>query len=218
MMLRLKNVAKTFYQGDEAITLFSDLNIEIPSGESRVFMGASGCGKTTLLRMINGLEKPDSGEILFDDFSMYGHDENTIRAFRCGTIGFADQHAIMLPQLTTLENVILPTLGQKGDWIKQGNTLLEEMGLAKRADFFPHQLSGGERQRVAWGRALILKPKLLLLDEPTSSLDPTRSHDLLSLLQTLNCEKKITIIIATHNAKTLDYFPHVIQLDMENSV
>ena len=218
MMLRLKNVAKTFYQGDEAITLFSDLNIEIPSGESRVFMGASGCGKTTLLRMINGLEKPDSGEILFDDFSMYGHDENTIRAFRCGTIGFADQHAIMLPQLTTLENVILPTLGQKGDWIKQGNTLLEEMGLAKRADFFPHQLSGGERQRVAWGRALILKPKLLLLDEPTSSLDPTRSHDLLSLLQTLNCEKKIKIIIATHNAKTLDYFPHVIQLDMENSV
>jgi ABC-type lipoprotein export system ATPase subunit len=218
MMLRLENIAKTFYQAGEAITLFSGLNFEMPSGATHVFMGASGCGKTTLLRMINGLEKPDSGEVLFDDFSMYKHDENAMRAFRCGTIGFADQQAIMLPQLTALENVLLPTLGRKGDWIKHAGSLLAEFGLAKRKDFFPHQLSGGERQRVAWARALILKPKLLLLDEPTSSLDPSRTKALLSLLQTLNREKQISIIIATHNVITLDYFPQVLRLDAEKPV
>lgn len=218
MKLRLKNVFKAFHQADEVISLFTDLNMEVSDGESRILMGASGCGKTTLLRIINGLEKPDSGEVLFDDFSLYKHNEKTLREFRIRNIGFADQHAIMLPQLTALENVLLPTLGMNGDWLNDARNLLDEMGLAKRADFFPHQLSGGERQRVAWARALIRQPQLLLLDEPTSALDPARSHELLSQLQTLNREKKISIIIATHHAMALDYFPNVIELDSEISV
>jgi ABC-type lipoprotein export system ATPase subunit len=217
MMLRLKNITKTFHQAGETIRLFSNLNLEIPSGTARVLMGASGCGKTTLLRMINGLQKPDSGDVLFDEISLYGQNEKDIRTLRCKTIGFADQQAIMLPQLTALENVLLPTLGLQGDWITQAKNLLVEMGLEQRADFFPHQLSGGERQRVAWARALIRKPQLLLLDEPTSSLDPSRSQELLSLLQTLNRDKQLTVIIATHHTQTLDYFPDVIRLDEENS-
>ena len=217
MNLHLKNISKTFYQADEKITLFPGLNLELPSGAARVVMGASGCGKTTLLRIIDGLEKPDSGEVLFDDFSLYECDENARRNFRCETIGFADQQAVMLPQLTVLENVLLPTLGRKGNWLRQGRSLLEELGLEKRIDFFPHQLSGGERQRVAWARALILAPGLLLLDEPTSALEPARSHALLSSLQTLNREKQISVIIASHNPMTLDYFPEVIRLDPEKT-
>lgn len=216
MKLSLKNISKTFHHAGEAITLFSDLNLEVPAGAVRVIMGVSGCGKTTLLRMINGLEKPDAGEVLFDDYSMYKHDKSAIHKFRCETIGFADQHAIVLPQLTALENVLIPTLGRKGDWTRQAITLLADLGLDKRVDFFPHQLSGGELQRIAWARALILNPKLLLLDEPTSALDPSRSHALLSQLQLLNCKKHISIIIATHHTTTLDYFPHDIRLDAEN--
>ncbi len=215
MMLKLKNICKAFTQANETVTLFTDMNLDLPQGEACVLMGASGCGKTTLLRMINGLEKPDSGEVLFDDFSLYEHDDKTIRAFRCSTIGFADQHAVMLPQLTALENVLLPTIGHKGNWIQNAKALLSELDLFNRADFFPHQLSGGERQRVAWARAMILNPKLLLLDEPTSALDSERSKYILSSLQSLNREKQISIIIATHQASTLNYFPHAIELETE---
>lgn len=217
MNLKLENITKTFYQADETIRLFSGLNLELPAGAVRVIMGPSGSGKTTLLRIVNGLERPDSGQVRFDDVSLYDCEEKFRRNFRCDTIGFADQQAVMLPQLTALENVLLPTLGRRGDWMSAGRSLLEELGLARRADFFPHQLSGGERQRVAWARALILSPKLLLLDEPTSALEPARSHALLSSLRTLNREKGISVMIATHNPMTLDYFPDVIRFDAEKA-
>ncbi|MFG0250676.1 MAG: ABC transporter ATP-binding protein [Phycisphaeraceae bacterium JB051] len=215
MKLQVKHIAKTFTQANETITLFSDLNMTLNQGEACVLMGASGSGKTTLLRMINGLQKPDSGKILCDDFSIYEHEEKDIRNFRSSEIGFADQYAVMLPQLTALENVLLPTIGHKGNWTEQANALLSELGLSSRIDFFPHQLSGGEKQRVAWARALIRSPKLLLLDEPTSALDSQRSHALLSMLQTINRDKNISIIIATHQVSTLDYFPRVMKLETE---
>ncbi|MDD3118359.1 MAG: ATP-binding cassette domain-containing protein [Victivallales bacterium] len=215
MNLVLKNISKTFFQADEKITLYSGLDLTIPSGAARVIMGPSGCGKTTLLRIIDGLETPDTGAVLFDAFSLYECDENTRRNFRCRNIGFADQSAVMLPQLTVLENVLLPTLGTKKDLTEQGRSLLTELGLEKRIDFFPHQLSGGERQRAAWARALILTPQLLLLDEPTSALEPLRSHALLAAIRDLNRTRSITIIIATHNPMTLEYFPEVVRLDTE---
>lgn len=217
MKLNLQDISKTFYQADEKITLFSGLNLELQPGEARVLMGASGCGKTTLLRIINGLEKPDSGKVLFDEFSLYECDENIRRNFRCGAVGFADQYAVMLPQLTALENVLLPALGREGDWTERGRSLLKEFGLDKRIDFFPHQLSGGERQRVAWARALILGPELLLLDEPTSALDIPRSHELLAMLKKLNREKNISLIIASHSTMMLDYFPELVRLDLEKT-
>jgi len=227
MNLTLKNINKTFAHGDETVPLFRGFHLTLGQGEALVVMGPSGSGKTTLLRMIHGLEPPDSGEVLFDAVSLYAGDEPTRRKFRCTTIGFSDQHARLLPQLTALENVLLPALGLKwpGDFAgippeknldDYGRSLLCEFGLDKRADFFPYQLSGGELQRVALARALVLSPKLLLLDEPSAALDADRSDAIFALLQQLLAQqrnvKRMSVIITTHNRRVLDFFPNTIHL------
>ena len=212
MILTLKNIDKTFTHAGETVPLFQQLDLTISQGQALVVMGPSGSGKTTLLRMIHGLEPPDSGEVQFDDFSLYSCDDRRRRIFRFETIGFSDQHARMLPQLTALENVLLPTLGLKKNLEAVGRSLLGEFGLEKRMDFFPHQLSGGERQRVALARALILSPKLLLLDEPSAALDADRSDAIFSLIQKLNMQKQVSVILTTHNRRVLDFFPDVMHL------
>ena len=212
MNLTLKKICKTFSHADETVPLFQDFDLELAQGDAVVIMGPSGCGKTTLLRIIHGLEPPDSGEVLFDDFSLYSCDDRVRRKFRCETIGFSDQHARMLPQLTAMENVLLPTLGGQMNLEDYGRTLLCEFGLEKRMDFFPHLLSGGELQRVALARALILSPKLLLLDEPSAALDTDRSDAIFSLVQQLNAQKQVSVILTTHNRRVLDFFPTVVSL------
>ena len=212
MNLTLKNIHKTFTYADETVALFNGLNFSLAQGEAVVIMGPSGCGKTTLLRIINGLEPPDFGEVLFDAVSLYKCTEKERQTFRCETIGFSDQHARMLPQLTALENVLLPSLGRKEYVEKYGRQLLAEFGLEKRIDFFPHMLSGGELQRVSLARALVLSPKLLLLDEPSAALDVDRSDAIFELVQQLNREKNVSVILTTHNRRAIDFFPNVINL------
>ena len=212
MKLTLKDIDKTFSYADETVPLFREFDLTISQGQAVVVMGPSGSGKTTLLRIIHGLEPPDSGEVLFDDFSLYSGDDRTRRKFRCETIGFSDQHARLLPQLTALENVLLPVLGLKKNFDDYGRSLFCEFGLEKRMDFFPHQLSGGERQRVALARALILSPKLLLLDEPSAALDADRSDAIFALIQQLNTQKQVSVLLTTHNRRVLDFFPNVIHL------
>ena len=212
MNLTLQKICKTFSHADETVPLFQDFGLSLARGDALVVMGPSGCGKTTLLRIIHGLEPPDSGEVLFDEFSLDSCDDRARRKFRCETIGFSDQHARMLPQLTVLENVLLPSLGLKKNLEHYGRTLLCEFGLEKRMDYFPHLLSGGELQRVALARALILSPKLLLLDEPSAALDAERSDAIFSLVQQLNAQKQVSVILTTHNRRVLDFFPNVIHL------
>jgi len=247
MILTLKKICKAFSHAGETVPLFQEFELSLAQGDAVVVMGPSGSGKTTLLRMIHGIEPPDSGEVLFGgiraktpgntEFSLYSCDDRTRRKFRCETIGFSDQHARMLPQLTALENVLLPTLGLKenldtkvqGVLAKDaepaknssahsarnddyGRSLLCEFGLEKRMDFFPHQLSGGELQRVALARALVLGPKLLLLDEPSAALDADRSDAIFALVQQLNAQKQVSVLLTTHNRRVLDFFPNVIHL------
>ena len=206
MKLVLNHISKSFQSAGETVALFHHFDFICPSGSVRLLTGPSGSGKTTLLRIIYGLEPPDEGDVLFDDVSLYRLPEAERRQFRRKTIGFADQDSSLLPQLTALENVQLSMLGEKDDYRAQALAWLTEFGLENRSGFFPQQLSGGERQRVALARALLPNPQILLLDEPTSALDSERSDAFFKLIQQINRDHHITIVLATHNQRALDFF------------
>jgi len=212
MNLTVSNLTKTFTRADETIALFQDFNLSLNAGEALTVLGPSGSGKTTLLRMIAGLERPDEGKILFDGKSIFEMPPEERRAFRLHHIGFADQYARMLPQLTALENVQIPAAGEGKDCSARAKRLLEEFGLGKRTDHFPSELSGGELQRVALARALVLDPEFLLLDEPTSALDAARTDSMLELLQQVNRTHGTAILMVTHNTRVLDFFPRSVSL------
>jgi len=212
MNLTVSNLTKTFTRADERIELFHDFDLTLNTGEALTVLGPSGSGKTTLLRMIAGIEPPDEGKILFDDQDVFEMSPEERRAFRLHHIGFDDQYARMLPQLTALENVQIPAAGEGRDCSARAKQLLEEFGLGKRTEHFPSELSGGELQRVALARALILEPEFLLLDEPTSALDAARSDSMLELLQQVNRTHGTAILMVTHNTRVLDFFPRSVSL------
>ena len=212
MNLTVSNLTKTFTRADESIELFRDFSITLNAGEVLTVLGPSGSGKTTLLRMIAGLERPDDGKILFDNRDIFEMPQEERRAFRLHHIGFADQYARILPQLTALENVQIPAAGEGKDCFARAKKLLEEFGLAIRMDHFPSELSGGELQRVVLARALILEPEFLLLDEPTSALDAARSDSLLELLRDVNRTHGTAILMVTHNTRVLDFFPRSVNV------
>jgi putative ABC transport system ATP-binding protein len=212
MNLSISKLTKTFTRADETIELFRDFDLTLNAGEALTVLGPSGSGKTTLLRMIAGLEQPDSGTIQFDGQDLFGMSPEERRAFRLHHIGFADQYARLLPQLTALENAQIPAASENKDHAARAKELLTEFGLAKRLDHFPAELSGGELQRVVLARALILGPEFLLLDEPTSALDAARSDSLLGLLRDVNRTHGTAILLVTHNPRVLDFFPRSVSL------
>jgi len=212
MKLSVSRLTKTFTRADETIGLFRDFDLTLNAGEALTVLGPSGSGKTTLLRMIAGLERPDAGKILFDDQDIFELSPEERRAFRLHHIGFADQYARILPQLTAQENVQIPAAGEGRDCSARAKQLLTEFGLAKRMDHFPSELSGGELQRVVLARAMVLEPEFLLLDEPTSALDAARSDSLLELLHDVNRMHGTAILLVTHNPRVLDFFPHSVSL------
>ena len=212
MNLTITDLTKTFSRADETIELFHDFSLDLNTGEALTVLGPSGSGKTTFLRMIAGLEQPDSGTIRFDGQDIFGMPPEERRAFRLHHIGFADQYARMLPQLTALENVQIPAASEEKEFSARAKELLTEFGMAKRMDHFPAELSGGELQRVVLARALILEPEFLLLDEPTSALDAARSDSLLELLRDVNRTHGTAILLVTHNPRVLDFFPRSVSL------
>ena len=212
MKLSVSNLTKTFTRADERIDLFHNFDLTLNAGEALTVLGPSGSGKTTLLRMIAGIEPPDEGTILFDGQNIFEMFPEERRAFRLHHIGFADQYARMLPQLTALENVQIPAAGEGKDCSARARQLLEEFGLGKRTDHFPSELSGGELQRVALARAMVLEPEFLLLDEPTSALDAARTDSMLELLQQVNRTHRTAVLMVTHNTRVLDFFPRSVSL------
>lgn len=212
MKLTVSSLTKKFDHADESIVLFNGFDLQLDKGDSLIVLGPSGSGKTTLLRMIAGIEKPTSGQICFDGRDIFQLSPEERRDFRLRHIGFADQYARMLPQLTALENVQIPAVGCKEDCLARAKRLLSDFGLERRSNHFPSELSGGELQRVALARALVLNPDFLLLDEPTAALDPARSDSLLELLRDVNRTYRTAILMVTHNMRVLDFFHHSVNL------
>jgi ABC-type lipoprotein export system ATPase subunit len=200
VLLQLKNVSKSY---DENMPVLSGIGLDVEVGERVAIVGESGCGKSTLLNIVGTLDRPDAGSLEFDGNDLLNLDERETAAFRNRKIGFVFQLHHLLPQCSVLENVLVPTLVNKGcgDAKARALRLLDRVGLSNRLSYRPGKLSGGERQRVAVVRALMNEPQLLLADEPTGSLDRTGADELVKLLLELNREENLTLIMVTHSMR-----------------
>jgi len=197
-----RGVARRFVvEGAPPVEVLRGADLDVAAGASVAVVGPSGSGKTTLLQLIGALDAPDAGTVALDGADFGRLDEAGRRELRLRRIGFVFQLHHLLPQLTVLENVLVPAwaAGGAGRRLDRARRLLERVGLGARADHRPGQLSGGERQRAAVVRALLLEPALLLADEPTGSLDRAGAASLADLLLDLNREEGVTLIVVTHS-------------------
>ncbi len=214
MIVRACNLTKT-YQGPRGRTAALDeVNVEIARGQFVVVMGHSAAGKSTLLGAIGGLLRPSAGQVYIDGREIWQLDERARANLRAGKIGFVFQNAPVVRSLTVLENVLLPaTFLPKGARAAAGRpratSLVETVGLADKADAYPHELSGGEKRRVAIAAALMNDPPLLLADEPTGDLDTKTEADVMDLLGRLNAEGT-TVVMVTHNGDLRRYADRVL--------
>ena len=200
-MIELKGIGRTFQVGTEAVHALQAVDLTVRDGEYLSVMGPSGSGKSTLLNIIGLLDHPDSGVYRLDDVNATGLNDTQQAAVRRHKIGFVFQFFHLVPRLTAAENVELPLIlaGVDPDERKKRlSQALEALGIADRARHRPDQLSGGQRQRVAIARATIMRPGIILADEPTGNLDRTSGNDVLDILEDLNNEGKILIMV-THD-------------------
>ena len=207
MVVRTREVKKIFQMGKVKVEALRGIDMEIRRGEYISIMGPSGSGKTTLFNMIGGLDKPTEGRVYIDEVDIAQLDAYELAWLRCRKIGYIFQTFNLIPVMTALENVTLPMIfaGMNPDDAREkGVELLKRVGLGERVHHKPYELSGGQQQRVAIARALANDPAIILADEPTGNLDLRTGKEIISLLKTLNREKKVTVISATHDLKMID--------------
>jgi lipoprotein-releasing system ATP-binding protein len=201
-LLRITSLSKAYASGDKTLEVLRDLSLSVSEGEMIAVTGESGSGKSTFLHLLGGMEKPDSGEIVFDGMTVNGLERDELAEFRNRKIGFVFQFHHLLPEFTAIENVTFPLLLRRTalrEAEERARALLVELGLEERGHHKPGELSGGEQQRVAIARALVGEPKLLLGDEPTGDLDLKTSNTIHELLLDVHERFGLTSIIVTHN-------------------
>jgi lipoprotein-releasing system ATP-binding protein len=202
LLLEARDIHKTFGSKDNPVRVLRGVDLEVSRGEMLAIVGASGSGKTTLLQILGCLDIPDQGELQFTGQELTGLDENGLSRHRNKNVGFIFQFHYLLPEFTALENVMMPGMiaGLARKKLRHNSLqLLEQVGLAHRADHRSGELSGGEQQRVALARALIMEPALLLADEPTGNLDSKSGQQVFELLTHLCHTRSLSVIMVTHN-------------------
>jgi len=209
-MVQVEGLRKSIRNGTRTVDILKGLDFVIPQGQFAAIMGASGSGKSTLLGLLAGLDSPSSGDVRLNGIAISYLPEDKLAQVRGRTIGFVFQSYQLIPTLTALENVLLPyELNVDGGDAKTGLTrardLLASVGLGDRFGHYPVQLSGGEQQRVALARAFILRPPIVLADEPTGNLDSTNGAHVLELLLNLNRTEGTTLVLVTHDAVLAAY-------------
>lgn len=210
-MIEVKNIRKSF----GTLEVLKGVDLTVEKGEIVSIIGKSGAGKTTLLQIIGTLDKPDSGSVVIDGIDVFALKEQELADFRNRHIGFIFQFHQLLPEFTTLENVMMPALiariGEK-EAEQRAVQLLTELGMAERLTHKPNQLSGGEKQRVAAARAMMMSPDVILADEPSGSLDESNKKELHKLLLQMREQYGQTIIIVTHDKELAEISDRVIEI------
>ncbi len=214
--LQVRSLTKTYTMGDRQLSILRGLDLTVERGEMVAIVGASGVGKTTLLQVVGGLDRIDDGTIVIDDMDVAAADDNTRVTFRNRQVGFVFQFHHLLPEFTAVENVAMPLRIARvppGDAVPRAEALLHEVGLSERVAHRPGMLSGGEQQRVAVARALVMRPALLLADEPTGDLDEQTGEELHGLLRRMHTAHGLTSLIATHNLRLAESCDRVLRLE-----
>jgi len=203
-LVNVQNVTKQFHKGGTTITPLDGVSLSLEDGEFLSLMGASGTGKSTLLNLIAGIDRPDSGEIVIAGTEITRLSRTRLAGWRAANIGYIFQTHNLIPVLTAWENIELPLLllpMSRAERRKRIEVALQAVDLLDRADHFPRQLSGGQEQRVGIARAIVAHPKVVVADEPTGDLDPETSTQILRLLGRLNNELGITLLMVTHDSE-----------------
>ncbi len=214
-ILEARSLTKTIDTGTHRVEILRGVDFIVPAGQFVAIMGASGSGKSTLLGLLAGLDTPTSGTITIDGTDITGLSEDKLAVVRGKKIGFVFQSYQLIPTLTAEENVLLPHELSGGD-VKSGTArareLLSSVGLADRLDHYPIQLSGGEQQRVALARAFMVKPPILMADEPTGNLDSVNGAHVLELLISLNRRENTTLVLVTHDHALTEHADRIVTL------
>ncbi|MFC0118249.1 ABC transporter ATP-binding protein [Pseudoalteromonas xiamenensis] len=213
-MIKLHQLSRVFRTQDVETTALNHINLHISQGEFVAIMGPSGCGKSTLLSILGMLDSPSQGNIEFDGTDISGFSEAKLAQLRKASIGFVFQSFNLIDELTVYENVELPLQYlnvSKSERKARVEAILKRVAIDHRADHFPQQLSGGQQQRVAIARALVIKPKLILADEPTGNLDSKNGEEVMGMLRELNREGT-TVIMVTHSEKEGAYADRIVRL------
>ena len=200
-MIEVKDLTKTYTIDGQALKAVDKVSFAVSKGEMVSIIGHSGSGKTTLLSLIGGLTKPDSGQIMIDGINLWSMNDDSLSEFRNKKINFIYQFSSLIPTLTTIENVMLPTaFGNYSEDIEgYARELIRIVGLEDKMNSYPSHLSGGQQRRVAIARAFINSPEIVLADEPTGDLDEDTEKEVIQLFHRINEEKGLTFIVVTHN-------------------
>ncbi len=207
-MIKLQGVGKSYFLGEEEVKAVCDTTLEIKKKEYVSIIGSSGSGKSTLMYLIGLLEHPTTGKIFLNNKDVSKLSDNELSKLRNEYVGFVFQQFNLINKFTVIENVMLPTRYAKGGLdfnpVSRAEELLRTLGIEHRKNFFPNKISGGEQQRVAIARALIMKPQIILADEPTGNLDSKTGDEILDTMEKLNKNLGVTIVLVTHEKVVAD--------------
>lgn len=219
-VLQVEHIGKSYPTPAEDLIVLRDVSFSMDRGENLAIVGPSGSGKSTLLHILGTLDRPSQGTVKLNDQDPFKLDDTSLAAFRNKNIGFVFQDHHLLPHLSVLENVLVPALATKSidkETEQRAIQLLDRVGLANRKTHLPSELSGGERERVAVARALLLKPTLLLADEPTGNLDAANAQKVASLLLDLQKEEQSILIVVTHSLELASQMSRQWRMDQQSS-